>query len=77
MHRHGVGARFVSHLLNRARDCGLHVLVASIDAGNLPSVALFERFGFVERARLPEVGRKFGEWRTQVLLHRGLESSTA
>jgi len=77
VHRRGVGARLVSHLLDRAREGELHALVASIDADNLASVALFERFGFVERARLPEVGRKFDAWRTQVLLHRGLESSSA
>jgi L-amino acid N-acyltransferase len=72
-HRRGVGARLVSRLLNLARGCELHVVVASIDAANVQSLRLFERFGFRECARLPEVGRKFGEWRTQVLLHRRVE----
>jgi L-amino acid N-acyltransferase YncA len=30
--------------------------------------SLFERFGFVEAARLTDVGRKFERWRTQLLL---------
>jgi L-amino acid N-acyltransferase len=72
-HRCGVGTRLVTELIDRAQAIGMHALVASIDAGNAPSVALFERLGFVECARLPEVGRKFGEWRTQVLLHRRVE----
>lgn len=29
-----------------------------------------ERFGYVEAARLTEVGRKFERWRTQLLLKR-------
>jgi phosphinothricin acetyltransferase len=68
--RHGIATQLVSNLVERARLLGLHGLVASIDAENSPSVALFERFGFVECARLPEVGRKFDGWRTQLLFIR-------
>jgi len=46
--------------------------VASIDSENAPSIALFERHGFVEAARLIEVGRKFAAWRTQLLFARTL-----
>jgi L-amino acid N-acyltransferase YncA len=38
---------------------------------NAPSIALFERFGYVEAARLTAVGRKFERWRTQLLLLKG------
>ena len=51
-----------------ARARGVHAVVASIDSENTPSIALFERFGYVEAARLTEVGRKFDQWRTQLLL---------
>lgn len=34
-------------------------------------IALFELFGYVEAARLKEVGRKFERWRTQLLLLKG------
>ena len=74
-HRRGIGARLLAELLERATERGLHAVIASIDAENLGSVALFEQFGFVERARLPEVGRKFGEWRTQLLLARIMSSA--
>jgi len=70
--RRGLGARLLSSLVDEARRRGLHALVASIDSENAPSIALFERGGYTEVARLPEVGRKFGQWRTQLLFARGL-----
>jgi len=73
--RRGLGARLLSSLFDEARRRGLHALVASIDSENAPSIALFERCGYAEAARLPEVGRKFDGWRTQLLLIRRLEQS--
>jgi len=72
--RRGLGARLLSSLVDEARRRGLHALVASIDSENAPSIALFERCGFAEAARLEEVGRKFGRWRTQLLFARRLSS---
>jgi phosphinothricin acetyltransferase len=66
----GVGSILLGALLGAPASRELHAFVASIDAENAPSLALFERFGFREAARLPEVGRKFGLWRTQLLLLR-------
>lgn len=67
-HRRGIGRRLLAALDDAARARGVHAIVASIDSENAPSVALFERFGYVEAARLTEVGRKFDRWRTQLLL---------
>lgn len=55
----------------------MHAIVASIDSENAPSIALFERFGYVEAARLTEVGRKFERWRTQLLLLKGFGRTPA
>ena len=68
--RQGVGARLLSRLCDEARKREMHALVASIDSENAPSIALFARHGFREVARLEEVGRKFGAWRTQLLFIR-------
>jgi phosphinothricin acetyltransferase len=68
--RRGVGAALLGALLDGPASSGCHAFVASIDAENTPSIVLFERFGFSEAARLHQVGRKFGEWRTQLLLLR-------
>jgi phosphinothricin acetyltransferase len=72
----GVGAALLGALLDASASCAFHALVASIDADNAPSIALFERFGFSEAARLRDVGRKFDRWRTQILYLR-VESAVA
>lgn len=58
----GTGSTLLSALIERARAQGLHVMVAGIDAENLGSVRLHERFGFDRVGVLPEVGIKFGRW---------------
>jgi phosphinothricin acetyltransferase len=68
--RRGMGAVLLNALIETPAAGQFHAFVASIDAENTPSIALFERFGFSEAARLREVGRKFGEWRTQLLYLR-------
>ena len=68
--RRGLGTRLLSLLCDEARKREMHALVASIDSENLPSIALFERHGFREVARLDEVGWKYGAWRTQLLFIR-------
>jgi phosphinothricin acetyltransferase len=65
--RQGIGGRLLKWLCDEAHKRQMHALVASIDAENAPSIALFERHGFREVARLNEVGWKFGAWRTQLL----------
>jgi phosphinothricin acetyltransferase len=68
LHRRGIGRRLVAALDAAAQARGVHAIIASIDSENAPSIALFERFGYIEVARLTEVGRKFERWRTQLLL---------
>lgn len=68
--RRGVAAQLLTALFDAPASLRFHAFVASIDADNSPSVALFEAFGFSEAARLPDVGRKFDTWRTQLLLLR-------
>jgi L-amino acid N-acyltransferase len=72
--RRGVAATLLGALIDAPAAQRHHVFVASIDAENAPSIALFERFGFSEAARLGEVGRKFGAWRTQLLFLRARAS---
>jgi len=49
-------------LLERARGCGKHVMVAAIESGNSASVRLHERLGFISTGQMPQVGTKFGRW---------------
>jgi L-amino acid N-acyltransferase YncA len=66
--RRGIGQALLAALHDAAKARRSHAIVASIDSDNAPSIRLFERFGYREVARLPEVGRKFDAWRTQLLL---------
>jgi phosphinothricin acetyltransferase len=51
---------------------GKSVLVAGVDGGNEASIRFHERLGFREVARMPAVGRKFGEPVDLVLLQKDL-----
>jgi phosphinothricin acetyltransferase len=66
----GVGRRLMEALVDRAVTAGKHVIVAAIDAENEDSIRFHERLGFVEVARMPEVGTRFGRWLTLVMLQR-------
>ena len=66
--RNGVGRLLLEELIARARRNGLHVLVAGIDADNGDSIRFHERLGFVEVARMPETGQKFGRWLDLILM---------
>ena len=61
-HGRGIGTDLMSALVDRARDAGMHVMIAGIESGNAASIALHERLGFVEVGRMPQVGTKFGRW---------------
>jgi len=73
--RRGVATQLVAALEPLARNRSLHALIAVIDAEHTASVALFEHFGYIERGRLPEAGRKFDAWRDEVFLVKLVDSN--
>jgi phosphinothricin acetyltransferase len=48
-------------------------MVGGIDGENDASIRFHERLGFVQVARLPEVGFKFGRWLDLVLVQLALD----
>jgi L-amino acid N-acyltransferase len=68
----GLGSALLQALILEARGLGKHVMVGGIDAANEASLALHRRAGFVETARMPEVGLKFGRWLDLVFMQRML-----
>ncbi len=60
--RQGVGRALLADLIARASAIGHHTIIAGISADQVPSMRLHEVFGFVEVARLREVGFKYGRW---------------
>jgi phosphinothricin acetyltransferase len=63
-------------LIEKARESGIHTMVAAVDGANDASIRFHERLGFVEVARMPEVGAKFGVWQDLVLLQLHLDHRT-
>jgi phosphinothricin acetyltransferase len=63
-------------LILEARKSGKHTMVAAIDSANGTSIRFHEGLGFVEVARMPEVGAKFGRWQDLVVLQLRLDDRT-
>lgn len=61
-HGLGVGSALLAALISSARGAGHHTVVADIEAGNIASVRLHERFGFEHVGTVREAGLKFGRW---------------
>jgi L-amino acid N-acyltransferase len=68
----GVGGALLEALVERATAAGLHVMIGAIDGENEGSIRFHQRHGFVEVARLHDVGFKFGGWLDLVLVQRTL-----
>jgi phosphinothricin acetyltransferase len=68
----GVGGALLEALVERATAAGLHVMIGAIDGENDGSIRFHQRHGFVEVARMHEVGFKFGRWLDLVLVQRTL-----
>ena len=58
----GIAYQLMQPLIDAARRLKLHAIVAGIEASNTASIALHEKFGFVEVAHFKEVGFKFNRW---------------
>ena len=73
----GVGRHLMQELIDDARKRGKHMMIAAIDGENEASIRFHERLGFVEVARMPELGAKFGRWLDLVLLQLRLDDRPA
>jgi phosphinothricin acetyltransferase len=72
--RRGIADALLTALEAPAIACGKHVILGGIGADNVASLALHEKHGYVEVARMPEVGLKFGAWQTLVFMQKVLAS---
>ena len=68
----GLGRRLLEALLAPEHVGGFRSVIAGISADQTPSLKLHAKLGFVEVARLKEVGFKFGRWLDVVYLQRML-----
>ena len=58
----GIGKALLHAAIAGAREAGAHVMIASIEARNVPSVGLHAALGFETVGTVREVGTKFGRW---------------
>ncbi len=73
----GIGAALLPPLIARAREMGMHAMIAGIDADNRPSLRLHARFGFARVAHFKEVGFKFDRWLDLVFMELLLDDDGA
>ena len=70
----GLGRALLGELIARSKAAGLKEMIAVIaDQGAEGSIALHEKFGFVEIRRMGRVGFKFDRWLGTVLLQKTLK----
>lgn len=58
----GIAKLLMTPLINAAKELNFHAIVAGIEADNIASIKLHEKFGFIEVAHFKEVGFKFERW---------------
>lgn len=71
--RMGIATALMQALENEARRRGVRVMLGGIAAENDASIRLHRRLGFVETARMPEVGQKFGRFLDLVFMQKILK----
>ncbi|WP_448602206.1 N-acetyltransferase family protein [Thermoleptolyngbya sp.] len=69
----GIGQHLLAPLIEAAKARNLHALIAGIDADNIASLRLHQRFGYKEVGHLRQVGYKFDRWLDLKFLERLLE----
>lgn len=60
--REGVASKLLEKLISMVKNMGFKTMVAGIDATNIGSIKLHEKFGFSECGTLKCVGYKFDNW---------------
>ena len=68
----GWGRDLLRAVEHHAKAAGIRTLVAGVSGENTGAVAFHQAMGYVEMARLKEVGRKFDRWLDMVLMQKML-----
>jgi diaminopimelate decarboxylase len=68
----GVGTALVAESFKWARAVGVEKILLSVYPSNLPAVALYRKFGFVEEGRMTGQSKKEGGYEDEILMGRWL-----
>ena len=71
----GLGRGLMTRAVEAAAAQGHHVMVAAISSANPGAVTFHEKLGFAQVGRMPEVGRKHGQWLDLILMQKTLSAS--
>ncbi len=58
----GLGGKLLGELIEEAQRRGVHTMIGGVDLSNTSSIALHERYGFVQAGIIRESAYKFGRW---------------
>lgn len=70
----GLGRALMTAVIERAREAGMHVMIAGIEACNTGSIRLHESLGFIHVGTAAQVGTKFGRWLDLTFLQLTLDA---
>ena len=73
----GLGPLLLKALIERARGCDKHMMVAAVESGNAASIYLHQREGFITTGQMPQVGTKVGRWLDLTFLQLDLSPGTS
>jgi phosphinothricin acetyltransferase len=71
-HGHGIGRLLMQALIDACAASGFRQMIGYIDAENVASLTLHERFGFARVGLLPGVAYRYGKWSDSVMVQRSL-----
>jgi phosphinothricin acetyltransferase len=71
----GLGRGLMTRAVEAAAAQGHHVMVAAISSANPGAVTFHKKLGFAQVGRMPEVGRKHGQWLDLILMQKTLSAS--
>lgn len=66
----GLGRALLGVIEDHARGQKGHSMIAGVSHENLDGIGFHQKMGYVEVARVPEVGWKFGRWHDIVLMQK-------
>ncbi len=69
-HGKGLGRQLMVAIENHARRRHIHSMIAGVSHRNPDGIAFHAAVGYVEVARLPDVGYKFGQWYDLILMQK-------
>jgi L-amino acid N-acyltransferase YncA len=74
---HGIGQRLMRELIDVCAAAGFRQIIGYIDADNVASLGIHEKFGFARVGLLPGVAYRHGRWADTIMVQRSLATGSA